>query len=154
MEKLQIILKRKPLLFLIGSLFYVIIVYLFKWNIHPSWNALWFMSGSIIGLYLLEAAEDFFHLEPSPFRSIVFVTLLTIVSFFVVTSSGSYLASGVVLMLCLTLFFLQLGEWVTVKNLHRWYTMLADPIPTKVQFGLLIIFGVCFFIETVLFIRM
>lgn len=153
MDRLRVLLQRKPIIFLFGNFCYVVLAYLLRWNIHPTMNAVWFFVGSILGMYFLEAAEEFFRLDPSPFRSIVFVGLFAIVSFFVVSSSGSFLAIGLVLSIFLTLLLWQLGEWVTAKHLNRWYEMLADPVPIRVQFWILLALGVLFVLETALFVR-
>lgn len=104
-------------------------------------------------MYFLETAEEFFHLDPSPFRSVVFVGLFAVVSFFVVSSSGSFLAAGLVLLIYLTLVFWQLGEWMMVKHLNRWYGMVAEPVSPTIQGWIMIVTIVFFFIETVLFLR-
>lgn len=154
MEKIRFFLAKKPPLFLIGTLVYILLLYILRWNIHPTLEALWFVIGSIIGMYVLEIAEEFFHLNPSPFRSMLFVGLFSLVSFFVLSSSGSLFASGVVLSLFLTLLFWQIGEWTTVHHLHRWYAILADPVAPRTQLMVLIITILFFVFETVLFVRM
>ncbi|MFH0749369.1 MAG: hypothetical protein V1917_00450 [Candidatus Gottesmanbacteria bacterium] len=153
MQKVRLILQKKPSLFLIGAALYIFVLYLIKWNIHPTWSAAWFILGSVIGTYFLEIAEDFFHLDPSPFRSVVFVGPFSIVSFFVVSSSGSFLAAGLVLSIFLTLVFWQLGEWMTVKHLNRWYNMVAEPVVPRVQLLIMMVTILFFFIETLLFLR-
>ena len=153
MQNLLSFLRSKPTFFLWITLGYILFVYFLKWNIHPVLNAAFFLSGALIGMYFLEAAERFFHLNPSPFRSVVFAVLFAAVSFFVVTSSGSYFASGLVLTIFLTLILWQFGEWATVKNLHRWYQMLADPVTPKTELLLLWI-GLFFFVlQTFIFIQ-
>jgi hypothetical protein len=137
MQKLLSFLRCKPLFFFWIIVFYIVFVYIVKWNIHPTMQAALFVAGSLIGMYFLEAAERFFRLTPSPFRSIVFVGLFIFVSFFVLTSSISYVASGLVLAIFLTLILWQSGEWVTEHHLNRWYLMLADPVKPRLQLGIL-----------------
>lgn len=153
MQKVLSFLRCKPIFFFWISIFYIVCLYLVKWNIHPTIDALLFVLGSLIGLYFLEAAERFFHLDPSPFRSVVFVGLFVIVSFFVVTSSVSYIASGLVLTLFLTLLLWQFGEWTTLKQLNRWYSMLADPVSPRTQFVLLCVTFACFVFQTIIFLK-
>lgn len=147
------ILQRKPSLFLISTIIYILVLYVLKWNIHPTISALWFLVGSVMGMYFLEIAEEFFHLDPSPFRSVVFVGLFSIVSFFVVSSSGSYLAMGLVLSMFLTLVLWQIGEWSTVKHLNRWYSMVADPVRPQTQLWVMMGVMLFFLFETFLFLR-
>lgn len=154
MEQIRSLLVKKPPFFLIGTLVYILFLYLLRWNIHPTLDALWFIIGSIIGMYVLETAEEFFHLTPSPFRSMLFVGFFILVSFFVLSSSGSFLASGIVLSTFLTLLFWQIGEWMVTHHLHRWYAILADPVAPRTQFVVLLITIVLFIFETIIFIRM
>jgi len=153
MQKLLSFLRSKPAFFFWLTLSYIVFVYLVVWNIHPVGNAALFIGGSLIGMYFLEAAERFFHLDPSPFRSIVFVVLFSAVSFFVITSSVSYVASGLVLTIFLTLMLWQFGELATIKNLNRWYLMLADPVKTRTQIIILYTQLVFFILQTIIFLR-
>ena len=153
MHSIRSILHKKPSFFLIGSIIYILFLCLFKWTIHPTWSTGLFVLGSLIGMYFLEAAEEFFHLDPSPFRSVVFVVLFAVVSFFVVSSSGSFLAAGLVLLLYLTLVFWQLGEWMTVKQLNRWYSMVAEPVAPTVQLWIMIATIFFFCLETFFFLQ-
>ncbi|MFZ2025624.1 MAG: hypothetical protein WAV51_05075 [Microgenomates group bacterium] len=153
MQKLVSFLRCKPFFFFWITLIYIVFVYVVKWNIHPTIQAGLFIVGGLIGMYFLEAAERFVHLNPSPFRSIVFVALFLAVSFFVVTSSVSYIASGLVLSIFLTLILWQFGEWSTAKNLHRWYVMLADPVSPRAQVWILCFEFVFFVFQTIIFIQ-
>gem|GEM_PF-558737 len=153
MQKLLSFLRSKPFFFFWISILYIVVLYLVKWNIHPTIQALFFGIGSFIGMYFLEAAERFFHLNPSPFRSVVFVVLFSAVSFFVITSSVSYVASGLVLSIFLTLVLWQYGELATVKSLNRWYLMLADPVSPRMQIGVLYIQLLFFVVQTVIFLK-
>lgn len=152
MEKIQAIVKRKPLLFLVVSLVYLVGIGFLKWQSHPTLNSLYYLVGGLIGVYFLDIAEEFFAVQPSPFRSIVFAVLFVIVSFFIVTSSGSMLASGLVLSLYLSLVLWQLGEWQINGNLNTWYRMLAAPVAVTIQKWLAIAFIFIFLIETSVFL--
>ena len=153
MDKVKEILKRKPRTFLIISVVYLLLVVLIKWWIHPTLSTLFFLAGGALGLYFLDIAEVVFSVHPSPFRTIVFVTLFAVVSLFVITSSGSMLAIGLVLSIFLTILLWQVGEWALVKNLNTWYRMLADPVLPSVQRIILYISGIVFLIETIIFIQ-
>lgn len=114
MDKVLAIIKRKPLVFLIISLSYLVLVGLIKWHLTPPLAALWFILGGAIGVYLLDGAEVFFALNPSPFRGIAFLIGFMVVSLFVTTSSGSPLAQGLVLSMYVTLILRQayiLARW-------------------------------------------
>ncbi len=153
MDKVKEILQRKPSAFLITSIVYFLVVTALKWWIHPTISTLIFLAGGVFGLYFLDFAEVVFAVHPSPFRTMVFVALFAIVSLFVITSSGSMLAIGLVLSIFLTILLWQIGEWTLMKNLNTWYRMLADPVPPSVQLIILYVSGIVFFIETVIFIK-
>lgn len=153
MDKVKEILQRKPSTFLIASVSYLLVVTAIKWWIHPTISTLFFLAGGALGLYFLDIAEVVFSVHPSPFRTIVFVALFAVVSFFVITSSGSMLAIGLVLSIFLTILLWQVGEWALMKNLNTWYRMLVDPVPPSTQRVILYISGIVFLIETIIFIR-
>ncbi len=152
MDKVLFIIKRKPLIFLFVSLGYLVLVGLLKWHVHPPIGALWFLIGGAIGVYLLDAAEVFFALNPSPFRSVVFLGAFIVLSLFVSSSSGSLLAQGLVFSLYLTLILWQIGQWQYSGSLDDWYRMISGPVTHTTQRWGLIIFSVIFVIETLLFL--
>lgn len=152
-EKMKEIIRRKPRFFLFVSLGYLILVGFLKWNTHPTWDTLLFLVGGLLGVYFLDIAEVFFELNPSPFRSIVFVGAFVLVSLFIVTSSGQALASGLVLSLYLTLIFWQTGQWQIQRNLNDWYRMVTGVVDTRVQRWILVGCVFLFFVETFLFAR-
>lgn len=151
-DKIIAIIKKKPLIFLVVSVGYALGVGVAKWGAAwPAAAALYF-TGAILGVYFLDAAEAFFRLAPSPFRSIVFMAAFAVVSFFVVTSSGSYVGSGLVLSLYLSLLLWQIGELQITGNLNSWYRMIAGAPTVKQQKWTLVAFVVIFLVETYLFI--
>lgn len=152
MDKILAIVRRKPPLFLFLNLGYLILVGLVKWHFTPPIGALWFLLGGAIGVYLLDGAEVFFALSPSPFRSVLFTGAFVIVSLFVATSSGSLLAQGLVFSLYLTLLLWQVGQWQYSGNLHDWYRMIATPVTITVERWILILFTFIFIVETLLFL--
>lgn len=152
-EKVKEIIKRKPLFFLLVSLGYLGLTAFLKWNIHPQWGTLWFVVGGILGVYFLDIAEVFFELTPSPFRSVVFMGAFVLVSLFIVTSSGSPMASGLVLSLYLTLLLWQIGQWHIAHTLTDWFRWVAGPVPVVSQRWILLGFAAVFIIETFLFVR-
>ena len=144
---------RKPFIFLLISLGYLVVVGFAKWFLHPVWSTLWFMVGGMIGIYLLDAAEKFTKITPSPFRSIVFAGAFVVVSLFIVTSTNNMLADGLVLSLFLRMLLWQLGEWQMLKNLNSWYRMIEGPVSLSLQKWGMMLFGALFLIETLIFLR-
>lgn len=153
MDKIRAIVQRKPAIFLIISLVYLVVLGFSKWQIQPTMGSLYYLIGGVLGIYFLDVAEEFFQLAPSPFRSVVFLALFIVVSLFVVTSSGSLLASGLVLSLYLSLVLWQIGEWQVAGQLDSWYRMLAQPVPVATQRWLTVAFVAIFILETLLFLR-
>jgi len=153
MDNVKAVLRQKPRIFVYISLIYLLIIVLAKWVLHPSLDALWFFIGGAIGIYFLDAAEIFFALNPSPFRSVVFGALFAAVAFFVVTSSTGTIGSGLVLSLYLQMLLWQIGEWRVNGNVSSWYRMVAGPVLPSTQRLILIVSAVVFFTETFIFIR-
>lgn len=147
------IIKKKSLVFLIVSITYALGIGVAKWGIAWPWEAGLYFAGALLGVYFLDAAEVFFRLSPSPFRSIVFMAGFAVVSFFIVTSSGSFVGSGLVLSLYLSLLMWQIGELQVTGNLNSWYRMVAEA-PTLVgQKWMMAAVVAIFLIETYLFLR-
>ncbi len=152
-EKIKEIIRRKPMLFLLISLGYLILTGFLKWTIHPTISTAIYVAGGLVGVYFLDIAEVFFRLNPSPFRSVVFAAAFALVSLFIVTSSGSVLASGLVLSVYLTLILWQIGEWGIQGSVGSWYKMVEGPVAIQTQKLLLVGFIVVFLLNTFLFIR-
>ena len=153
MNKIIEIIKKKPVLFLGVSVAYALGIGVLKWGIAwPPTAGLYFV-GALLGVYFLDAAEVFFALTPSPFRSIVFMAGFAVGSFFIVTSSGSFMGSGLVLSLYLSLLLWQIGELQLTGNLSSWYGMVAGVPSVSQQKWILAMLAVIFLMETYLFIR-
>jgi hypothetical protein len=152
-EKIKEIIRKKPLMFLLVSLGYLLVAGFLKWTIHPTIATAFFVAGGLLGVYFLDFAEVFFRLNPSPFRSVVFAGAFVLVSLFIITSSGSMFSSGLVLSLYLSLILWQVGEWQIQGSLATWYRMIAGSISIQTQRLLLVGFMAVFVIETLLFIR-
>lgn len=153
MGRLLQVITRKPFLFVLISLSYILVVGLFRWRFKPQLETLMYLGGGILGIYFLDIAEVFFNLSPSPFRSMFFVGLFAAVSFFVITSSGSLLASGLVLSLYLSLILWQIGEWQVAGNIDSWFRMVATPVGRSMQQWFIIGSLVLFLLETYFFVR-
>ncbi len=153
MKKVMDIIRRKPATLTLIVVVYLIATSLLKWRLHPPVDALWYLLGGGIGMYFLDVAEEFFHLVPSPFKTIVFFALFILVSFFVTSSSGNIFASGLVFSLYMCLLSSQIGEFVHAGNISSWYSMI-DAVPTvQVQRIVLGAFVLVFFIQTFVFVR-
>jgi len=153
MNTLIVIFKRKPPIFVIISILYILAVSFLKWRFTPELSTLWFVIGSLVGIYFMDIAETLFNVTPSPFRTILFAGAFTIVSFFVVTSSGNDLSSGLVLSLFCSMILSQIGELKALGNLHSWYSIVNASISTTLEkWGTVVLFLV-FFFETVIYIR-
>lgn len=152
METLRQLIRRKPQIFLIVSLVYIVVTGILKWHTSFVWEMLWYPLGGIVGVYFLDASELFFAVSPSPFRSIFFVTLYSIVGFFVVTSSANAFGSGLVLSVYLQLLLWQLGQWQVSGNIDNWFRS-STPIPTTTQRIVLWTFAGVLLFQTYFFIR-
>ncbi|MBI5614398.1 hypothetical protein HY947_05715 [Candidatus Gottesmanbacteria bacterium] len=153
MKKVMDIIRRKPATLTLIVVVFLIASSLLKWRLRPPIDALWYLVGGGIGMYFLDAAEEFFHLVPSPFKTVVFFVLFVLVSFFVTTSSGNVFASGLVFSLYLCLLSSQIGEFVHMGDVSSWYRMV-DAVPAKnIQQIALGIFVCLFLIQTFLFVR-
>lgn len=146
------VIGKKPLFFVLISLLFLFLTGFLKWWIRPPVESLLFLGGGLLGIYFLDLAEAFFKVTPSPFRSIVFATLFAVVSFFIVTSSGSLFASGLVLSLYLTMILWQIGEWKVAGNVTSWYRMVAGPVTVQTQKWGIAAFTIVFLAETYLFV--
>ena len=153
MKRIVEIIQKKPAVFAWSGVLYIILLGLLKWRITPPPGAGLFLVGGAIGIYFMDGAEVFFHLTPSPFRTILFVVLFVVVSFFIVTSSGSLLAVGLVLSLYLSFVLSQIGQWKLMGNLNSWFRLGIMPPAVSVQRWLLVGFIAVFVAETVLFLR-
>lgn len=153
MDKVKELIGKKPKVFLLVTGAYLVITILWKWLLYPSLDALWFVVGGVIGIYFLDAAEQFFALNPSPFRSIVFQALFAIVAFFVVTSSTGTIGSGLVLSLFLQMILWQIGELRLNGNLDSWYRMVAGSVDTRTERVILVVSAIVFLVETYIFVR-
>lgn len=151
MEKVLEIIRRKPPVLFAIPLVYLILVGVLKWGIHLNPGILSYAVGGIVGIFFLDAAEVFFNLKPSPFRTVIFAAGLAIISFFVVTSTGSLLGIGLVLSLYVTLLLGQIAELQARGNLSSWFWMISFPVSERKQKLLFGVFLLTFILETYIF---
>jgi hypothetical protein len=151
--RLRSIVVKKPLFFVLITAVYFVSISFIKWQLKPDMNTLMLLAGAAAGLYLIDAAEAFVNINPSPFRGIIFTAGFIFVSFFVVSSSGSYLGTGLVLSMFITMLLWQIGELKITSSLNDWYRTAEGPLPKKNQYLMLAIFIGAFILETLLFVR-
>jgi len=152
-DNILAIIAHKHPLFIVVSLLYITIVVFLKWFTTPSIGTVMFVAGGVTGIFFLDGAEYFFKLSPSPFRSVVFMGGFVVVSLFIITSSGSMLASGLVLLTHLTMVLWQIGEWQMRGNLHSWCSMMSGNLSLRNQLTVLILFTGAFILFTYMFLR-
>ena len=156
MDKLKAIVRAKPTWVVLLIFSYILILGVLKWRLTPDSTTVYYLLGGLFGVYFLDVAEVIFDIRPSPFRSMLFVVLFCVVSFFVVTSSGSMFASGLVLSLYFSLLLLQAEDWQRDNNLNSWFawfSLVREPPTVKIQQICVIAFSVFLMFETLLFIR-
>jgi hypothetical protein len=152
-ESVIAIITRKHPLFIGISFVYLTLLVLVKWFVTPTIGTAMFVLGGITGIFFLDVAEYFFKLSPSPFRSIVFMGGFVAVSVFIITSSGSMLASGLVLTTFITMILWQVGEWQMRGSLSSWYAMMAHEVSIRNQLVVLMLFVCAFILLTAMFLR-
>jgi hypothetical protein len=153
MDKLKAIILSKPRWVVLLIFSYILILGILKWRLTPDLNTIFYLVGGLFGVYFMDGADLIFTLKPSPFRSILFIFLFGVVSFFIVTSSGSMFAIGLVLSLYFTLLLSAAEEWQTSKNLNSWYTLIQSPPTIKIQQLIVVGLTLLLVVETLIFIR-
>lgn len=153
METVREIIRKKPVIYVRVTASYILAIVLFKWLLHPSFDALWFVLGGVLGLYFLDGAEEFFALSPSPFHSVFFEALFAVVSLFVVTSSTGTIGSGLVLSVYLQMILRQWGEWKISGTIASWFRMMAMSVDVRTQKYVIVGNALAFVLLTVIFVR-
>lgn len=145
------ILKKPPVLIVVPILYFFTIMFA-KWQLNLPLGALLFFLGGVLGIYLLDIAEEIFDVKPSPFRTTLFVIGLGITGIYTLTSTREMIASGLVLGLMASIFLYQVSEWKIHRNLDSWYSMFLTNISRSGQKIGLIVLGIVLLLETVIFI--
>jgi len=146
------IVRKKPSMFVVVGIIYIVLVALLKWPLQFSFQVVWFIFGAAIGIYFLNIAEHYFGISPSPFRTVIFQALFVLLSMFIVTSSREAFVVGLVLSLYLQIALLQIGEFRLRGRLNSWYQMVSGEVPRSIQKLIIISYVVIFIIETYIFI--
>lgn len=153
MDKIKQILRSKPQWVVLLIFAYILILGVLKWRLSPNITTVYYLIGGLFGVYFTDFADVIFDVKPSPFRSIIFLALYWVVSFFVVTSSGNMFAIGLVLSLYFTLLLLMAEEWQVSRQLNAWYTLVKSPPSPRIQLLVILATALLLVVETLIFIR-
>jgi hypothetical protein len=86
-------------------------------------------------------------------RSLLFILVWILAAFFVLTSTGSALASGMVMSIGLSIFIDMLRDWKNMEKLKGWlFWQIRNSFSDKETKGVVIGFGVVFLLLTVMLI--
>lgn len=138
-------------LYLWGTIYSLLTIFL-KWQLNLTGDVLFYLAGLIVGLHLLQLVGRLFKTSNAPFHTLLCHFLLTIATFYVVTSSNSLFGKGVVLSLSLRYLYLLITEFRRTKNLASWFgqsTALPEYYSRSYIYVTIVLFG----IVTLLFIR-
>lgn len=124
MKKIAKIITQQDPKFVFTALLYLLLTGFLKWQFTPTLNTIWFLSGGLAGMFFLDLAESLFSVTPSPFKSTLFVALLAIVGLFIITSSGSLFASGLVLTTYFSLIWKARGGKLVFTAIFIFETLL------------------------------
>ena len=72
MDRVKELIFKKPVIFLLISCGYILLIAVLKWWIHPKLDTLWFAIGAVIGIYFLDGAEFAIRLALVPPTQTVF----------------------------------------------------------------------------------
>ena len=124
---------KKPPLFVLLPISLLFILLLLKWQFTFPIISLTFFLGGVIGIYLLEIAEVFVNSHPSPFRTMLFMLLLGVTTFYTISSTNSYFAKGICLFLLLDLVMKYTLQWKKGSSLDEWFSLLFDNLNSQVK---------------------
>ncbi len=127
---------------------YLLITSLLHWRLQFNLLIPVYIMGGFLGMHLLEMIETLLKLPNSPFRSVLAQILVTVLTFFVLTSSSFPLGKGVVLTLNLRYLYLQLTEFQKNRSLDSWFQGMGA---INHKSYLYVLYGL-FLVETALFI--
>lgn len=150
---IRTIIAKKSAYILLLTIGYLAVLAAMKWGMHINVAMLWFLMGGIVGIYLFDAAEVVFAVQPSPFRSIVFVLAFFVVALFALSSSVNMFGKGMIMTLLFTIVLWQSGELKATGTLDRWYSMVQKPVGVRLQKQLYGVLLVATCVLSLLFIR-
>ena len=114
-------IKYPPLISGVAAVIYAVGMIFLKWGGIVS-DAVFLIIGIFVGLVLLDVVDMLFPSARPLLHGMVGVVTISIASFFVVTSSGSIMGSGVVLSLLLRVVSEQIHEYVATGQIMSWFT--------------------------------
>ena len=137
----------------IAAFIYFIATAVVKWLFHPQLlSIVLYALGALVGLHLLEVEERVFGGDSSPFRTVLAQFVLTVMTFFVITSTNSYIGAGLVLFLNLRYLHLEYSQWQKNKSLASWFQVISIPLTKQNEKTYLYVFLGIFTLESILFL--
>ena len=127
---------------------YFILTVLLHWRWQVDIGILIYAIGAVVGAHLLKFVEATVNMTPSPFRNLVALIVLTVLTIFVLTSSAMPLGRGVVLFLNLHFLYIISEEYKQNHDLGSWLPM----IPVGNHRTYYFLFWVVFVVESLLFV--
>lgn len=138
---------------------YFVSIFLLRWLVNPSIDSIYFGIGALIGLHMFEVLEHFINTtnqsEQVPklksttlFRTAISQLLVSVLTFFALTSTSSFMGKGLVLFLNLYLLMIQYQAYIQGK-LAEWIGEQASSGNQKLY---LLFIALLFIIETILFV--
>ncbi len=126
---------------LIFTLIYFLILTVFHWGLHPTWEIPFFLAGGLFGIIFLDLAEAVFKMSPltatestnSPFKNVLVQVVFVPLSFFVISSSGSFFGVGLVLSVYLSMLYWQRLAFKETGNFNSWFWVIKTEISFKTQ---------------------
>lgn len=127
---------------------YLLLTIVLHWRLMPDIGIFIYGIGALVGAHLLPFIEATVNMTPSPLRNLVSYIILTILTFFVLTSSALPLGKGVVLFLNLHFMHLMYTEYKSGQRLGTW----LQGVPDQNHRTYLWVFWGIFIVESLLFI--
>ncbi len=131
---------------------YLLITLFARWQLNLTSEILFYLTGNIVGLHLLQLVGALFKTSNAPFHTLMCHLFLMIAAFYVVTSSNSLFGKGVVLSLSLRYLYLIVSEYGRTKSLTSWFGSDVS-LPDAYNRLYLYLTTALFILMTLLFIR-
>lgn len=132
----------------IAAIVYAVVMVFLKWGTELTFDAVFLVVGILIGLVLLDVVDSLFPSAKPLLHSVVGAVIIGIAGFFVVTSSGSILGSGVVLSLLLRVLSEQITEYMATGQIMSWFatkqSVLVQQLTMVVSMTMLLLFSYIF----------
>lgn len=135
------------------TLIYIIFIYIARWRLTFNFDGLLILAGAVVGIFILDIAEDVVRTNPSPFRSVLFYAAFLPVCLFIVSSSNSAAAAGLVLALHITMIANIRKDLATDGQINKYFTYLKVDLTPQNQKNLIVLFALFLAVETLIFVR-